>query len=302
LAHDGEADRAIESCQGILNAGRAFEGDPILIAHLIRIAMQSIHVHSVERVFAQSEPSEAALRVLQSQLALEIKESSILPAMRGERAGFHHLFANLENGKAQLRGLGNWRPDTNISRIDKALAEAYPRSLLKFYPEYLTHMNRTVEVARLPHHERMPKLTQLEEECKTTSNILISCLGRALTKVCRADARGQALLRSAMAAAACERYRQSHQGKQWPASLDVLVKARSLEAVPIDPFDGQPLRFRRTEDGVVIYSIGPDLKDDGGITVDEKQGGPPPDFGIRLWNLDQRRLPPRPPVVIIKKD
>jgi hypothetical protein len=62
------------------------------------------------------------------------------------------------------------------------------------------------------------------------------------------------------------------------------------------------LRFRRTEDGVVIYSIGPDLKDDGGITVDEKQGGPPPDFGIRLWNLDQRRLPPRPPVVIIKKD
>jgi len=37
-----------------------------------------------------------------------------------------------------------------------------------------------------------------------------------------------------------------------------------LEAIPLDPFDGQPLRCRELERGYVIYSIGPHGVDAGG--------------------------------------
>ena len=48
-----------------------------------------------------------------------------------------------------------------------------------------------------------------------------------------------------------------------PGPLDELAP-RYLEAVPADPFDGRPLRYKRLENGYVIYSIGSNGIDDGG--------------------------------------
>ena len=45
------------------------------------------------------------------------------------------------------------------------------------------------------------------------------------------------------------------------AELNSLVLPK--EAI-VDPFDGQPLRIKRTEMGPIVYSVGDDLKDDGG--------------------------------------
>jgi hypothetical protein len=67
-----------------------------------------------------------------------------------------------------------------------------------------------------------------------------------------------------------------------------------LTAVPRDPVDGQPLRLARRPDGIVIYSIGLDGKDDGGVVAAENKGNPS-DIGIRLWDIAQRRQPPLPP-------
>ena len=39
---------------------------------------------------------------------------------------------------------------------------------------------------------------------------------------------------------------------------------RFLDAVPLDPFDGKPLRYRELGTGFVVYSIGPNRRDDGG--------------------------------------
>jgi len=66
------------------------------------------------------------------------------------------------------------------------------------------------------------------------------------------------------AALACERYR--HDQGEYPNSLQQLMPDY-LPEVPIDPMDGEPLRYRRAvEDTAVIYSISTDLEDDGGAT------------------------------------
>ena len=67
-----------------------------------------------------------------------------------------------------------------------------------------------------------------------------------------------------------------------------------LDAVPLDPFDGQVLRYRRVEDGVVIYSISSDEIDNNGNFDRERSNQPGVDIGCRLWDVAKRRQPARP--------
>src|SRR5262249_16200321 len=62
-------------------------------------------------------------------------------------------------------------------------------------------------------------------------------------------------------AVAATTYKAKH-GK-YPGTLSELVP-EFVPEVPADPFDGRPMRLRREGDGVVLYSIGRDRKDDGG--------------------------------------
>ena len=72
----------------------------------------------------------------------------------------------------------------------------------------------------------------------------------------------------ALTACALERHWLAH--GNYPEHLAELVPSY-LDKVPLDIIDGQPLRYRRTDDGkFVLYSIGLDGKDDGGKPIDPK--------------------------------
>jgi len=65
-----------------------------------------------------------------------------------------------------------------------------------------------------------------------------------------------------------------------PKALDELVP-EYLAAVPLDDFDGKPLRY--SPEKKILYSVGKDLKDVGGSTKEE---------AIKWW---QKENPGRPP-------
>jgi hypothetical protein len=62
-------------------------------------------------------------------------------------------------------------------------------------------------------------------------------------------------------AIALELWRRQHGA--WPERLDQLVPSM-LPALPIDRYDGQPLRYTIRDGKPLLYSIGVDRKDDGG--------------------------------------
>lgn len=66
---------------------------------------------------------------------------------------------------------------------------------------------------------------------------------------------------AALTAIALELFRRRHGA--YPAQLEELVP-NFLPTVPIDRFDGRPLRYRLTDDGPLLYSVGADHIDDGG--------------------------------------
>jgi hypothetical protein len=69
---------------------------------------------------------------------------------------------------------------------------------------------------------------------------------------------------------ALEIYRQST--GDYPTRFDDLVPGL-LPTLPLDPFDGQPLRYERAGPGYRFYSIGPDLIDSRGGKARDMRGG-----------------------------
>lgn len=89
------------------------------------------------------------------------------------------------------------------------------------------------------------------------SKLVIPEMEAVFMKVATFDA----LARTARAGLACRVFR-SRTG-QYPESLEALVPSLLTE-VPIDPFTGDPLVYRREGNGFIVYSLGSNLRDDGG--------------------------------------
>jgi hypothetical protein len=95
----------------------------------------------------------------------------------------------------------------------------------------------------------------LEETLEENSSSVVLSSSRA---------RGLALLRLILAEAAVRRH-VLNEGSP-PESLASLVP-KYLSAVPQDPFGNGPLKYRRTADGYLLYSVGGNGTDDGGQRV-----------------------------------
>jgi hypothetical protein len=157
-------------------------------------------------------------------------------------------------------------------------------------------MNAVVEAAKLPRSERASKLGELEMARVKSGNLVMQLLSPYVSKVSQTETRHQVRLRAGAAGMASERYRLKH--GNWPASLEALVKEGWLAEVPVDPLDDQPMRFRVTPEGIVIYSIGFDRQDNGGIINLNRMQEADVDIGFRLWSPAMRRQAPRPVVAV----
>jgi hypothetical protein len=156
-------------------------------------------------------------------------------------------------------------------------------------------MTRRVEEVQLPVHEQAAAERAFNAEVGSLSRWdappirLLPLL--VVEKVGEASRRKHAHVRCMAALLAAERFRLKH--SRWPPALAELTPDY-LPAVPLDPFDGKPLRYKRLDDGVIVYSVGRDETDDGGTLDRRDYIRPGTDTGHRLWDVKHRRQPPRP--------
>ncbi|MCX5672657.1 MAG: hypothetical protein NTU94_15175, partial [Planctomycetota bacterium] len=101
------------------------------------------------------------------------------------------------------------------------------------------------------------------KEAGLLTHLLVPALSGAIKRASEADAHH--LL--ACTAVAVEKYRAKT--GQPPDRLSKLVPDY-LDAIPKDPFDAKPLRMAVSQGGILLYSIGPDLKDEGGAPWDSQ--------------------------------
>ena len=177
--------------------------------------------------------------------------------------------------------------------IDQELYRLSLRTGPAEHAAVLEYLSRVVHIAKLPTHEQVPRLHDLESTLVSQPTIvkLLGEGGSAMADRCR---RTQALLQCAAVGMAAERYRRAH--GRWSASLAALVPDY-LRSVPTDPYDGRPIRLSRRIDGIVLYAVGPDGRDDGGIIVRKNFRITRADVGFQLWDPAYRRQPPLNPSI-----
>nr|CAA9286545.1 hypothetical protein AVDCRST_MAG63-3995 [uncultured Armatimonadetes bacterium] len=134
----------------------------------------------------------------------------------------------------------------------------------KILNNYVRFMDQQIANAREPFAARLPE-PELPDD--PVNQLLAPVFGQARVKDVNSEVQN-ALLTVALALRA---YR-AERGR-YPERLAELAP-EYLKSVPVDPFALEgPLRYRRTATGYVLYSVGPDGKDDGGKPIEDAEIG-----------------------------
>jgi hypothetical protein len=289
-AQSGDLDGAILNCRALVNNARSLGDEPTLIPQLIRMAIRAIAVGQTERTLGQGEPSADGLAALQRDFEEEAEEPLVRWAIRGERGGMDQFMQSLQSGSLsvrQMQGLLAGGTASKTSWAGEQMLLYLPGTKVTSRAILLERMNTMVEISKLPPEEQAGPLKELRAKV-AKDPLLVREVMPATEKVSEAERRTRGLLRCAAAALAAERYRRDH--GRWPEKLDDL-KPDYLRGVLLDPYDNQPLRYKNDGDGVVIWCLGMDHKDDGGdrATLNTYKEGT--DVGFRLWDVKNRGVP-----------
>ncbi|MEI8380820.1 MAG: hypothetical protein WCJ09_11870 [Planctomycetota bacterium] len=198
---------------------------------------------------------------------------------------------------ATLRQFGGQTVDVNVllrrmnQTYDK-LAAAMKLETFAARHEALTAIEATVVPAKPAQDlSAIPKLLLNYRQTITNSvsDLLLSLLMPAMSRINISETRSvvrddQVKIGLALAAFRAER-------GAWPKTLAELVPAY-LDRVPLDQFTDKPFVYVPSDDGFVIYSVGPNGNDDAGISRDRVGDDIP--FQVHR-NVDATKTEPSPP-------
>ncbi len=266
---------------------QAIRGDESVIAAAVRMAMRALAFAAAADVVNYCGLDDAQLARLQTEFEDFDWVAVMKRSMEVER-----VFA-LDTAQWIMAGNeigGDWNPSPVIFGVAPFLQPMSNARGLRVFQLLVSAFDR-------PEPEILEAMRQANNEAAAlpTYCILWKMLTPSLTRATTLSLRCVGSQRALVAALACERYRLAN--GDWPESLDVLVP-RYLDAVPLDPFDGKPIRFKRLDVGIVAYSIGEDETDDGGDVERQMQPRDPKtkatDWGYMLLNPELRNREPAP--------
>jgi hypothetical protein len=275
----GDTAGAAEDIDTMFRLAELTGEDPTLIGYLVRVAIQNIASGAFWDGTSQHAWSEAQLVAFQRRFAALKQRDALVQAFRGERLFGKTTFELMRQGRLDPEMLG-----AMDSGRDGFIGAVMPKAWLLQNQAYHSRvMDQIVDALQHSDPERGigAKGSAWEKEridgwlVDTTRQryhpyrIFTHMLLPALAQVHAKADRSLTTARLAMAVAALERHRLANGG--YPKTLADLVP-RFLPAVPIDPMDGQPLRYRLNADGsFTLYGVGPNHADDNGV-FESKQG------------------------------
>ena len=259
-AEDAEPQLAIDSLTSLFSLARSLSNEPMAISHLVCIACRSLAVRSLDYSINRVQFTDEQLAELGRMLAEAEDLSALARAWAGERCQGIEFFNDPVTYADWLRTDGSLSlPPSTLIFLYQAAGLSDKDALI-----YLDYVEGCIKANQLPLHQRRKAVEAVEDELGAVSRIhvLLHKFVPALSRVTELDLAAIARLRTAQVAVAVERYRLS--SGRLPDTPADLVPGY-LETVPTDPFDGKDLRYRKLEASFVIYSIGEDETDNGGM-------------------------------------
>jgi len=290
----GDREAAVEDLNAVFRLIESIRREPTLIAQLVRIAAVQIALQPVWEGLADRQWSERELSLIEGELGKLDFLADYEFSMRGERADCE-LWAVDYIHKAGINSLQEMvSPNQEWGPLD--LGKSMGMAVFRLVPAGWFDQNK-LSLCRLHENYLLP-VVDLERrvvspEAVAKSQAALDCLHRrpydllsqmlvpSLAGSARRFAYGQTAVDLARVACALERYRLAN--NQFPETLEALAP-KYLEKLPHDLITGQPLKYRRTDDGrFLLYSVGWNETDDEGQVGLGKAGNLDISKGDWVW-------------------
>lgn len=271
----------------------SMRGEANLISHLVRVAQIHLAVQPVWEGLADHRWNDAQLAALEAELARFDFFPDYLTAMRGERVCSVEAVDYVrrtrdwgifgENSGESGSGSVKRSSGTLLMHLIPSGWFDQSRALMgRLHLElFLTGVDQVARTVSPTKVSQMGEALDKAFSHRTPYNVLAAMLMPALTRAVEKFARGQTCADLARVACALERHRLAH--GSYPEALDALTP-QFIAKLPHDVINGQPLKYRRTDDGqFVVYSVGWNEADDGGKVELTKKGGADWNRGDWVW-------------------
>jgi hypothetical protein len=261
--------------------------EPFLVSGLVRTAILQLAYPSIWEGLAMHQWTDAQLAELETELGGIDLLAEYERQIRGERAGsngdidylrtsrrVNDFFNDAGAGQSSVN-LGRLLPDGWFYQNELVINRMH---LDYFLPPVNSAMHRVyVDKVSALGPTLTKELFSGFPPYKILGRLLLPALDRAIKKY----AYGQENLDLATLACALERYRLAH--GQYPESLDGLAP-KFIAKIPNDVITGEPLKYRRTDDGqFLLYSVGWNQTDDGGTVAMNGDASPHVDIMQGDW-------------------
>ena len=284
----GEPDQALREVTLMHDVCRILEKPPTgkpmtLVEAMINVAITGLYVNTIADGLQKNAWREPQLAALQKQLAEINLAPFVAQAFEAEPAGLCRTLETASLGKIMSVTSGSGSHRSVWQNIRDVIFNKY-----NLVPRGWAYQNMVL-TARLgqPRGEGFDlannlilpgKFKDLARQMDAAFsgnakpyNFLAAIGNPNIIKATQTLAHNQTLVNEAQIACALERYRLAH--GEYPETLDAL-KPEFIEKLPHDIIGGQPLFYRRTGDGkFLLYSVGWNETDDGGITSDKMDQG-----------------------------
>jgi hypothetical protein len=219
---------------------------------LSNLSIVQIVAREAQKVLAKMVLEQKPPIELQQRLTKGVCDWEALMRLVNEHFDILDRIAEEENF-SRRRALLDEKPDPIKKRRDELLAQFDP-------PKNLAE--EIAAAIRMCDEDEAAKVISQAIELQ-----ILSICGPSLSKANILEDRAVVVSDLAEVAMALAAYKAAE--GEYPEKLSALVPAY-FETVPQDRYANQPLKYKRTDDGYLLYSIGDNLEDDGG--VEERDG------------------------------
>lgn len=266
-------------------AGRTAE----VVADLLTLRRMEQHVQQSDRCMMSlmaglrigSMANDAIAEILPSMASVPehmemivrddaLARADMLAALQGEELRVNSMLLDVAENKLDP---GQWLPQIGFAPAGAMYRILYLRSDLEGAGRYFAQSREVVEG-----HDSSGAWQYWKQAPLSMTAKLLDPAALWIVTV-----KYPSYLASSHSASLCIALMRYHRANgKYPAALDDLVPTY-IASIPADPFDNKPMRYRLEGQKAIVYSIGENLKDDGGV-IHSPPGtsASPEDVGLEL--------------------
>jgi hypothetical protein len=296
LAHEGKPGEAVTEALHLAKCGNGMlHAEGSLIHWLVAITAQCMGEAALEQAMTGPAVTPDLLRRAQEELArLEVRAVDLGFSYRVEVSAFRNTLLRFRKSGMAIPEFGGsdaeallFKPHRTINAHQNVLQ---PVISATGHADGL-YLAKSIQELKAMEQKMDARLNGFHFSANDMGDKLLAAAIGSFGTLNRRALSAISLQRQTLIMLALRRF-ELEKGKL-PASFDELVP-QYLTCVPQDPFDNASMRWSATKQ--IIYSVGTNLKDEGGNM--EKYGrDTEPDIGLRYWWAPPEPEPPPSPVV-----